>query len=81
MVAPKMQMEPSHMGDCLVCHGKKHNGRDYREERLYQNDNVTISYFFLTRVFGDYVRSIVTRLAHDPPDVVIISSCLWDITR
>lgn len=77
----RCKMEESHMGDVLVCHGKQHNGRDYREERLFRTRKGSISFFFLTRVWSDYVRSILARLADDAPDVVAISSCLWDITR
>ncbi|CAN7942816.1 unnamed protein product [Ixodes hexagonus] len=77
----RSKMEKSHMGDVLVCHGKQHNGRDYREERVFRTNGGSISFFFLTRVWNDYVRSILDRLADDAPDVVAISSCLWDITR
>lgn len=79
--ALKAKMEETYMNDMLVCHGKKHNGRDYREERAFQTEDVTISFYFITRVYNNYVQGIIERMALDPPDVVAVSSCLWDITR
>ncbi|XP_064483299.1 PC-esterase domain-containing protein 1A-like [Ornithodoros turicata] len=79
--ALKTKMEESFLSDSLVCHGKKHNGRDYREERVFQTEDVSISFYFLTRVYSDYVEGILRRMVLDPPDIVVVSSCLWDICR
>ncbi|XP_037529468.1 PC-esterase domain-containing protein 1A-like [Rhipicephalus sanguineus] len=78
----KQKMEDSSYGDNLVGHGKKHNGRDYREERLYRKYRTSISFYFLTRIYGEYVKRILADMTIGyAPDVIIVSSCLWDITR
>lgn len=78
----RLKMEDSSFGDVLVSHGKKHNGRDYREERLYTRKKTSIAFYFLTRVYSDYVKSILAGMIRDNvPDVIIVGSCLWDITR
>ncbi|KAL1424485.1 hypothetical protein MTO96_020123 [Rhipicephalus appendiculatus] len=78
----KLKMEESSFGDVLVSHGKKHNGRDYKEERLYTRNKTSIAFYFLTRIYSDYVKSILAGMVDDNvPDVIIVGSCLWDITR
>lgn len=77
----KTKMEERCMGDVLVIHGTKTNGRDYREERVFSKHGTTFSFCFLTRIYSEYVESILQRMVKDPPDVVIAGSCLWDITR
>ncbi|KAL1424477.1 hypothetical protein MTO96_020115 [Rhipicephalus appendiculatus] len=78
----KQKMEDSCYGDNLVGHGKKHNGRDYREERLYRKYKTSVSFYFLTRIYSDYVKRILADMTVGyAPDVIIVSSCLWDITR
>ncbi|KAH7977032.1 hypothetical protein HPB52_023214 [Rhipicephalus sanguineus] len=75
-------MEDSSYGDNLVGHGKKHNGRDYREERLYRKNRTSISFYFLTRIYSEYVQRILADMTVGyAPDVIVVSSCLWDITR
>ncbi|KAL3223282.1 hypothetical protein MRX96_049859 [Rhipicephalus microplus] len=75
-------MENSCFGDDLVKHGIKHNGRDYLEERLYRKDGTSVSFYFLTKIYSGYVERILADMAIDSaPDVIIASSCLWDITR
>ncbi|XP_065295271.1 PC-esterase domain-containing protein 1A-like isoform X2 [Dermacentor albipictus] len=78
----KLKMEESSFGDILVCHGKKYNGRGYKEERLFKMDKTTIAFYFLTRVYNDYVKAILEGMVDEfVPDVIIVGSCLWDITR
>ncbi|KAK8767976.1 hypothetical protein V5799_005244 [Amblyomma americanum] len=77
----KTKMEKSCFGDILVCHGEKTNGRDYLEERVFKMHNTIISFYFLTRIYSDYVKSIIARMDVSPPDVIMVGSCLWDITR
>ncbi|XP_065303945.1 PC-esterase domain-containing protein 1A-like [Dermacentor albipictus] len=78
----KLKMEESSFGDILVCHGKKHNGRDYKEERLFKMDKTTIAFYFLTRIYNDYVKAILEGMVDElVPDVIMVGSCLWDITR
>ncbi|KAH8031493.1 hypothetical protein HPB51_017766 [Rhipicephalus microplus] len=78
----RQKMENSCFGDNLVKHGIKHNGRDYLEERLYRKDRTSVSFYFLTKIYSGYVERILADMAIDSaPDVIIASSCLWDITR
>lgn len=77
----KTKMEKCCLGDILICHGKKTNGRDYLEERIFKMRDTTISFYFLTRIYSDYVKSIIARMDASPPDVIMVGSCLWDITR
>ncbi|XP_077559619.1 PC-esterase domain-containing protein 1A-like isoform X1 [Haemaphysalis longicornis] len=79
--ALKRKMEEHCLGDTLVVHGKKHNGRDYREERLFCMHKTSIHFCFITRIYSDYIKSILERMVKRPPDVVMVGSCLWDITR
>ncbi|XP_075525237.1 PC-esterase domain-containing protein 1A-like isoform X2 [Dermacentor variabilis] len=77
----KQKMEESCLGDYLVDHGKQNNGQGYLEERIFCNDHTTIYFYFLTKIYSDYVQTVLVRMADISPDVVIVSSCLWDITR
>ncbi|XP_077992202.1 PC-esterase domain-containing protein 1A-like [Glandiceps talaboti] len=62
--------------------GELNNGTSYREVRQYKTDYILIRFYFLTRVYGPYMETVLKDLMEEPkPDVVIINSCLWDITR
>ena len=80
-----LQGEISFNGDQLIEGGQKGvmtNGRNYREIRQYQTDYNLLRFYFVTRCYNTYVESILSDLSEDPkPDVVIMNSCLWDITR
>ncbi|XP_062601144.1 nuclear transcription factor Y subunit gamma-like [Saccostrea cucullata] len=58
------------------------NGTGYREVRQYQTDCHLLRFYFVTRCYGTYMESILTDLSGElSPDVVIMNSCLWDISR
>ncbi|XP_068612256.1 PC-esterase domain-containing protein 1A [Brachionichthys hirsutus] len=71
--------------DCLVaggCLGEMHNGTDYREVRQFRSDHHLVRYYFVTRVYSCYMRSILEEFRRGlKPDVVIVNSCVWDISR
>ena len=73
------------MGDELIeggSRGEMHNGKHYREVRQYRDDNYLLQYYFITRCYSEYMESVLEDLQREPtPDVVIMSSCIWDITR
>ncbi|OWF49533.1 PC-esterase domain-containing protein 1B-like [Mizuhopecten yessoensis] len=77
--------EMNFAADVLLHGGKKgemNNGIHYREVRQYKTDYHLVRFYFVTRCFNNYVNSILTELKEEPrPDIVIINSCLWDITR
>ncbi|KAF7657113.1 hypothetical protein LDENG_00032010 [Lucifuga dentata] len=81
----KSKGEMSFEQDCLIeggCLGHMHNGTEYREVRQFQSDHHLVRFYFLTRIYSDYMRSILNDFYHGlKPDVVIINSCLWDISR
>ncbi|KAK3597756.1 hypothetical protein CHS0354_006115 [Potamilus streckersoni] len=72
-------------GDELIEGGRKgvmSNGISYREVRQYQTHYHLIRFYFVTRCYNTYVESILSDLSKEPePDVIIINSCLWDISR
>lgn len=53
--------------------GPMTTGTEYREVRQYR---------FLTRIYSPYMESTLEDFRQGlKPDVIIISSCVWDITR
>ncbi|KAG7243242.1 hypothetical protein INR49_011681 [Caranx melampygus] len=70
--------EMSFEQDCLVeggCLNVLHNGTQYTEVRQYQSAHHLVRFYFVTRVFSAYMRSIIDDLRHGlKPDIVIASS-------
>ncbi|GIY67895.1 PC-esterase domain-containing protein 1A, partial [Caerostris extrusa] len=53
-----------------------------REEREAHFKKIQLYFFFLTKVYDEYVESILKRIRNKlKPDVIVINSCLWDVTR
>ncbi|XP_021355618.1 PC-esterase domain-containing protein 1A-like [Mizuhopecten yessoensis] len=77
--------EFSFVNDELVEGGKKAkmcNGKGYREVRQFQTDYHLVRFYFVTRCYNTYMESILADLSCDPqPDLVVMNSCLWDISR
>ncbi|MEQ2187387.1 hypothetical protein GOODEAATRI_004240, partial [Goodea atripinnis] len=71
--------------DCLVeggCLNQMNNGTEYREVRQFQSDHHLVRFYFVTRVFSTYMQSIIKDFRQGlKPDVVIVNSCVWDISR
>ncbi|XP_008071183.1 PC-esterase domain-containing protein 1B [Carlito syrichta] len=63
--------------------GQMHNGTSYREVRHFCSGHHLVHFYFLTRVYSEYVETILTELqsGEEAPDLVIMNSCLWDISR
>nr|XP_022328234.1 PC-esterase domain-containing protein 1A-like [Crassostrea virginica] len=62
--------------------GKMTNGVNYKEIRQYHRENHLLRFYFVTRCYNTYVESILSDLCQDPkPDIIIMNSCLWDISR
>ncbi|KAM8881582.1 PC-esterase domain-containing protein 1A-like [Synchiropus picturatus] len=65
-----------------VRHEVLHNGTSYREVRQFQSPHHLVRFYFVTRVYSSYMRSILEEFRRGTkPDLVIINSCLWDISR
>ncbi|KAM6909431.1 PC-esterase domain-containing protein 1A [Xenentodon cancila] len=81
----KSKGEMSFEQDCLVeggCLGELNNGILYREVRQFQSDHHLVRFYFVTRIFSRYMQSIIEDFRYGlKPDVVIVSSCVWDISR
>lgn len=82
----KVKGELSFERDKLVEGGKKDllsNSTDYREVREFRTGHHLVRFYFLTRVYSEYVRAVLEELrAHEhTPDLVVMNSCLWDISR
>ncbi|XP_036108111.1 PC-esterase domain-containing protein 1B [Molossus molossus] len=82
----KLRGELSFEQDKLVEGGQKatmHNGTTYREVREFCTGHHLVRFYFLTRVYSEYVQAILEELQSHKhtPDVVIMNSCLWDISR
>ncbi|KAM4882772.1 PC-esterase domain-containing protein 1B isoform 1-T4 [Thomomys bottae] len=63
--------------------GHMHNGTHYREVRQFCSDHHLVRFYFLTRVYSEYLEDVLRELqgGEHAPDVVIMNSCLWDISR
>ncbi|XP_063042716.1 PC-esterase domain-containing protein 1A-like isoform X2 [Engraulis encrasicolus] len=62
--------------------GRMSNGTEYREVREYSSDHHCVRFYFITRVFSDYVESIFEEIREGmKPDLVIVNSCVWDVSR
>lgn len=80
-----LQGEMSFEEDCLVeggCKSLMHNGTGYREVRQYQSDHHLVRFYFVTRIYSSYMKSILEDFRNGlKPDVLIVNSCVWDISR
>nr|XP_056711743.1 PC-esterase domain-containing protein 1A-like [Euleptes europaea] len=62
--------------------GELHNGTQYREVRQYRTDHHLIRFYFLTRIYSEYLESILEDFRAGPqPDVLVLNSCVWDLSR
>ncbi|CAG5929370.1 unnamed protein product [Menidia menidia] len=81
----KNKGEMSFEQDCLVEGGsliEMNNGTEYREVRQFQSDHHLVRFYFVTRIFSQYMQSILEDFRHGlKPDVIIANSCIWDISR
>ncbi|KAJ4949516.1 hypothetical protein JOQ06_021027 [Pogonophryne albipinna] len=80
----KTKGEMSFEEDCLVeggCKSLMHNGTGYREVRQYQSDHHLVRFYFVTRIYSSYMKSILEDFRNGlKPDVLIVNSCVWDIS-
>jgi len=79
------QGELSFLDDELIEGGTKGemtNGKNYAEIRQYHVPSHLLRFYFVTRVYSPYMETVIADLVTDlQPDIIIINSCLWDITR
>lgn len=79
----RRKLDPSCMRDKLVKKSTLTAGRHFVEEREYNLQNIYVKYCFITKCWCDtldhFLNQCNKKIIH--PDVIIINSCLWDITR
>lgn len=63
--------------------GRMHNGTHYREVRQFCSGHHLVRFYFLTRAYSPYVEDILHQLrwGQYAPDLVVMNSCLWDLSR
>nr|XP_012603987.1 PC-esterase domain-containing protein 1B-like [Microcebus murinus] len=63
--------------------GRMHNGTHYREVRQFCAGHHLVRFYFLTRAYSQYVEDVLEELqaGEHTPDVVVLNSCLWDVSR
>uniref|UniRef100_UPI00398F5874 PC-esterase domain-containing protein 1A n=1 Tax=Pristiophorus japonicus TaxID=55135 RepID=UPI00398F5874 len=74
--------DESFAGDVLVEGGKMSNGTEYREARQFHGPAHLLRFYFITRVYSAYMESVLADFqAELQPDILIVNSCVWDISR
>ena len=53
----------------------------YKEVRKFTKGTTVVMFYFVTRCYGDYIKSVIDTFDTAPPDIVIMNSCLWDLCR
>ena len=62
---------------------RMHNGTHYREVRQFRSGHHLVRFYFLTRAYSPYVEDVLEHLLRGEhvPDLVVMNSCLWDLSR
>ncbi|XP_069684389.1 PC-esterase domain-containing protein 1A-like [Periplaneta americana] len=82
--ALKRKLETTFLGDSLVKCTELHKGRDFEEVRRYQEGDMLMEFFFITRCYNSNIENVMSDVREKrrrAPDIIIMNSCLWDITR
>ncbi|VDP04857.1 unnamed protein product [Heligmosomoides polygyrus] len=81
--ALRAKTETSFLGDRQIDILPLENDRVFRQAREYHTNYNLIQYLFTTRVMKNDIDVALLELwsAKEFPDVLLINSCLWDITR
>jgi hypothetical protein len=82
----RMKGEDSCVKDMLLgggMRGKDKKGIGYREVGQYHTGFYFLQFVYMTRCYNTYVESVISKFesAEQKPDVIIVNSCLWGITR
>ncbi|XP_071448869.1 PC-esterase domain-containing protein 1A-like [Hetaerina americana] len=80
----RRKLDFSYLGDRLLKQGELNRGRDYLEMREYSTGEFHIKFNFITRCITKEVEEMMNDYKEKKtksPDIVLINSCLWDISR
>jgi len=61
--------------------GQLTNDPHYKEVREFVKEDFHVKFYFITRVWYDYLEEVMKSIEELKPDVVIACSMLWDIMR
>ncbi|XP_032902765.1 uncharacterized protein LOC116989454 [Amblyraja radiata] len=74
--------EASFEGDRLLGSSELNNGTKFWESRQLCRPHHLLRFHFITRAYYTRMEGLLQELlTGPPPDVLVINSCLWDITR
>lgn len=76
--------EPSYENDKRTQFSGLIRGRQYVEVRQFNKHGITVEYHFITKCYNEEIINILNGIKDKKvkaPDVIIMNSCLWDITR
>ena len=59
------------------------NSTTFKEHRTYRHTETRtdVEFYFITRIYNEYVLDLFSELERTPPDILIINSALWDLHR
>jgi len=82
----KLKGEKSFRGDKLLKLSNVGFGVNFEEVRMYQSktdkDKTQMQFHFITRCWNNSIKAKLSNVLNSyHPDVIIMNSCLWDITR
>ncbi|KAK6026479.1 hypothetical protein OSTOST_07565 [Ostertagia ostertagi] len=79
----KAKTENQFFGDRQIDFLPLEKDRVFRQAREYHTNYFLIQYLFTTRIMKDDIDTALLELcsANEFPDVILINSCLWDMTR
>ncbi|XP_012369127.1 PC-esterase domain-containing protein 1A-like [Octodon degus] len=62
---------------------RTHNDIYYREVRQFCSGHHLVRFYFLTRAYSAYLEDVLSELrrGEHAPDLVVLNSCLWDVSR
>ncbi|XP_007516317.2 PC-esterase domain-containing protein 1B [Erinaceus europaeus] len=60
-----------------------HSGINYQEVRQFCSGHHLVRFYFITRAYSKYLKTILRdlQLGEQPPDLIVMNSCLWDLSR
>ncbi|MBN3296998.1 PED1A protein, partial [Amia calva] len=62
--------------------GQMTNGTEYKEVRQFRTPHHLVRFYFLTQIYSNYMESILSDFKAGPqPDVLVVNSCVWDVSR
>jgi hypothetical protein len=59
------------------------NSTSFKEHRTYnhKDTSTSVEFYFITRIWNDYMLDVLKQMEVNPPDILIINSALWDLHR